>query len=81
MILDIPLLDVLAMKAGCAYLSDLHDLDVWRQVRLARILKEIPAHSANLKEWNDALEYLFRAPPQASAEAARERLLQALSRP
>ena len=81
MTLDIPLLDVLSMKAGCAYLSDLHDLDAWRRIRLARELEQMPAHSADLKEWNDALEYLSRDAPQASAEAARERLIQVLSRP
>ena len=81
MTLDVPLLDTLSMKAGCEYLSDLCYLDAWQRGRLARVLERISAHSADLKEWNDALLYLSREPPQGTAEAARARLIQVLSRP
>lgn len=81
MIMDIPLLDALSLKAGCEYLSDLHFLDAWKRARLARALKDIPADAAELKEWNDTLQYLERQPPEETAVAARERLLQSLSQP
>lgn len=79
MTMDIPLLDVLSMKAGCEYLSDLRALDAGRRGRLARVLEQISARSADLREWNDALLYLSREPPQETAEAARERLIFTLS--
>ncbi len=79
MIMEIPLLDALALKAGCEYLSDLRCLDAWKRARLVRALKDIPADAAGLKEWNDAVQYLSRDAPLATAEAARERLISTLS--
>lgn len=81
MIMKIDLLDALSMWADCRYLSDLKYLDEWRRARLARALEKLPADAADLKEWNDALQYLSRDAPQETAEAARERLIQSLSRP
>lgn len=81
MVFKIDLLDALSMRAGCTCLSDLHALNEWQRVRLARELEQVPADAAELKEWNDALQYLFRDPPQDTAETARERLIQSLSRP
>ncbi len=81
MIFKTELLDALSMLAGCTYLSDLHALSVWQRARLAHEIERIPPGTADLKEWNDALAYLSREPPQETAEAARERLLHVLSRP
>ena len=81
MVFKMDLLDALSIRAGCACLSDLHALNEWQRGRLARELANIPADAADLKEWNDALQYLSRDPPQDTAEAARERLIQSLSRP
>lgn len=78
--LALPLLEFLAYKAGCPYLSDLPRVSGWQRTRLARELEHIPAESASLHDWNDALEYLAQAPPEETAQAARERLIQSLSR-
>ena len=76
--LTLPLLDFLAYKAGCQYLSDLPRIN---GARLARELEHIPAESASLHDWNDALDYLTGAPPEKTAQAARERLIHALEKP
>lgn len=73
------LLDALSGQAGCTYLSDLHSLNDWQRLRLARGLERIPADAAGLQEWNDALEYLSGDPPQETAQAAREQMIHALS--
>lgn len=72
------LLDALANRLGCAYLSDLRFLAGRERSRLGRILREIPLEAASLAEWNDALEYLTGRGPEKSREAARERLLEQL---
>ena len=76
-----PLLEFLQSSAGCAYLSDLKFIGGWQRIRLARVLERLPADAADLNTWNDALDYLAQAPPAASAEAARERLIAALRKP
>ena len=73
--LALSLLEFLAYKAGCPYLSDLPRVS---GSRLARELEHIPAESASLHDWNDALEYLAQAPPEATPQAARRRLLERL---
>ena len=79
--LALPLLEFLAYKAGCPYLSDLPRVSGWQRVRMARELEHIPAEDAGLREWNDALAYLAGAPPEETAQAARERLIHALEKP
>ena len=79
--LTLPLLEFLQYKAGCTYLSDLKSISGWQRTRLARVLEQIPADAADLRTWNDALNYLAQAPPVAIAEAARERLIAALRKP
>ena len=74
MILEIGLLDALALIAGCGSVSDLRYLDGWQQEHLARAREKRPAGVASLAEWNDALAYLARDSPQETAEDARERL-------
>lgn len=78
--LTLPLLEFLQYKAGCTYLSDLKSISGWQRTRLARVLEQIPAEAADLRTWNDALNYLAQAPPEETAEAARERLIAALMR-
>lgn len=74
--LSLPLLDYLAHQVGSAYLSDLPRMS---GARLARELEQIPAEAASLRDWNDALEYLAQAPPEATPQAARGRLLERLN--
>lgn len=80
-VLSLPLLDFLAYRAGHTVLSDLHHMDAMDRARMARALKDIPPEAAGLREWNDALEYLARLPPEETAQAARGRLKEWLSRP
>lgn len=79
--LTLPLLDFLAYRAGCTYLSDLPRATGWQRTRLAWALNDIPAHAASLHDWNDALDYLAQAPPAPTAQEARARLIAALSTP
>ena len=72
------LLDELAQRIGCTYLSDLRFLDA--PGRQARTLADIPAGAAGLREWNDALAYLSGEPPEPTAADARARLLERLTR-
>lgn len=74
--LALPLLDFLAYQVGSPYLSDLPRMN---GARLARELEQIPAEAASLHDWNDALEYLAQAPPEATPQAARGRLLERLN--
>ena len=79
--LTLPLLEYLSHQAGCAYLSDLKYIDSWQRARLARVLEAIPAGAADLRTWNDALDYLAQAPPEQAAEDARALLITKLSQP
>ena len=79
--LTLPLLEYLSYRAGCAYLSDLKYIDSWQRARLARVLEKIPAGAAELRTWNDALDYLAQAPPEQAAEDARALLITKLSQP
>lgn len=75
------LLDVMAIQAGCEYLSDLRYIDDLQRLRLARALEKVSPQSGTLFEWNDALEYLTGEPHQPTPEAAKERLMRALAAP
>ena len=75
------LLDAMAVQARCESLADLRNIDRFRQVKLARELEKPPPGAAALFEWNDALEYLAREPPQQTQEAARQRLISLLFHP
>ena len=75
----IGLLEYLAQKSGCTYLSDLRYLSQWEQFRLSREIARIPAAAFSLSIWNDALDYLTSLPPEPCASDAREALIQSLS--
>lgn len=76
---SVELLECLAQKAGCGYLSDLRYLSPWEQFHLTMELVHIPSESFSLKSWNDALAYLAGLSPEATASDAKERLIQQLS--
>ena len=78
--LALSLLEFLAYKAGWPYLSDLPRVSGRQRVRMARELEQIPAEAASLHDWNDALEYLAQAPPEATPQDARDRLVDCLIR-
>lgn len=49
------LLDFLAEKSGCAYLSELRDGTKNREI--TRILDKVDADRFSMKDWQDAVEY------------------------
>ena len=73
-----PLLETLARRMGCEYLSDLKYLDTTSRGVLAGLVSRTPAGQVPREEWNDALTYLTGQDPQPDAETARRALLQAL---
>lgn len=73
------LLDMLAYRMGCAYLSDLQFLSAWQYVRLAREVEQIMPEEIPLQEWNDALHYLTGASSEDTPERARNMLLDLLA--
>lgn len=73
------LLDLLSAQMGCMYLSDLRLLPAEERRRLAEKLERMEPGDADLRDWNDALNYLADAPPEATARAAKERLAALLS--
>ena len=54
----ISLLDFLANKAGCMYLSDLRSINSTECRMLKRCIEKISADQFVAREWQDALEYL-----------------------
>ena len=79
MTVEMPLLEKLAARMNCEFISDLHYLPNWQRFRLAREIERIPCGSATLWEWNDALSYLVSCEPERSAEEAKTRLLSQLT--
>ena len=72
--LRLSLLDYLGCRMGCVSLSDLHTLDRGQKLRLLYEVERLEPEDASLREWNDALAYLTGQPPEADAEAAREKI-------
>lgn len=77
--LALSLLEFLAYKAGCPYLSDLRFLSQEQRQYLAQRLNRLTPREEDAREWNDALGYLTGAPPEDTALAAKERLVQLLA--
>ena len=68
------LLEFLAAKAGCIYLSDLRQPYLFSSVY--HTLKRLDAEAFSLREWNDAATYLTQKPCSfESPEQARQYLL------
>lgn len=74
------LLDLISAQMGCRYLSDLHYLSQKQRRSLAQKLGTLPAREDKLQDWNAALAYLSGAPPEKTAQAAKEQLVRILSR-
>lgn len=73
------LLDLLSIQMKCEYLSDLRFLSPEQRRCLAHKLKCLIPREEDVREWNDALTYLTDAPPEATAQAAKERLVALLA--
>lgn len=72
------LLDYLAQQAGCMYLSDLHHITENIRKKLELAVTDFPAENASVRQWNEALAYLFAAPEEMTAQLAKEQLLKLL---
>ncbi|MDO4540775.1 MAG: hypothetical protein Q4B48_06730 [Syntrophomonadaceae bacterium] len=71
------LLDTLAQKCDCAYLSNLHQRAC--ASKLLQALLDIEVDQFPASEWNKALVYIAGdQPANVSAEAARELLLESV---
>lgn len=78
---ELSLLDLMTLQMNCTYLSDLRFLDGGQRAMLAHRLERLPARAEDLRDWNDALEYLTGLPPEGTAQAAKERLIALLAQP
>lgn len=75
------LLDLLSIQMGCMYLSDLRFLSPEQRRYLAQKLDCLTPRQEDIREWNDALDYLTGAPPEKTAQATKVRLVHLLSQP
>ena len=78
MVIEMSLLEVLAYKMNCLYLSDLRFLSAAQRLDLARKLSAIPPYAASISEWNDALCYFGGTGKEGTENDAKERLLNIL---
>lgn len=77
---DVCLLDLIAIQTDCTYLSDLRFMDSTQRAALAERLKRLTPRASDLRDWNDALQYLTGdGQPRATAEEARAALIAGLS--
>lgn len=74
------LLDLLSIQMDCMYLSDLKFLSGAQRLYLAQKLSQLTPREEDLDQWNDALEYLTGTGKEATALAARQRLVKLLSK-
>lgn len=81
MMMDQSLLDLLSIQMGCMYLSDLRFLSPEQSQYLSQRLERLTPRQDDVREWNDALDYLTGAPPEKTAQAAKVRLVHLLSQP
>ena len=73
------MLEELFELTGCVYFSDLKYADEAIKTKLALIIEaQYPAEAVSLWEWNDALNNLAGSTPEATSQAARDKLLQLL---
>ena len=75
MMVERSLLDLLTIQMRCEYLSDLRFLTQGQRQCLAQKLERLTPRAEDIREWNDALTYLTGAPEEATAQAARDRLV------
>lgn len=54
-LIDLSLLDYLAYKTNCIYLSDLRDM---RAYKIRRVVERTPAEAFSMRSWMDAIQYI-----------------------
>lgn len=52
------ILEWLRMQLGCAYLSDLPQLNGDRRYRMLLLLRSLPSDAATAEEWHELFRYL-----------------------
>ncbi len=72
------LVEYISYKVGCTYISDLPRLDVLGRMKAAHVLDDVPTEVYQLKEWNDALQYIVQGSAELTAEEARAALMRKL---
>lgn len=73
------LFDHLHEKVGCEYISDLPGVAKQNPKIITHALSAILPSDYPLTQWNDALNYLVKAPAQNTAEEAHALLISTLS--
>ena len=79
MMVEQSLLDLMAIQMKCEYLSDLGFLSPEQRRYLAQKLNRLTPREEDIRDWNDALNYLTGAPPERTAQAAKAKLVQELA--
>lgn len=72
------LVEYIAYKAGCEYISDLHSMDEVEKRKAYRAVEKVQPEVYPLMQWNDALQYVFKAEPESTAEDAKKVLMSML---
>lgn len=72
------MLDFLASQMKCEYLSDLRYLPEGKRRILAERVEALGADEYDLRQWNDALEYLTGGRAEETAEAAKAAITSSL---
>ena len=66
-------------KLGCTYISDLPFISKQNPEIVVHTLRSLSPSDYPLKQWNDLLDYLTKAPAQQTAEEAYSLLISTLS--
>lgn len=80
MMIKMSLLDFLAYEMKCEYLSDLRDLSAGQKEKLADAIESMEASDGDIRDWNDALEYLTGAQAKGTAADAKAALIRTLQK-
>lgn len=73
------LLEYLAERENCVYMSDLQFLRGLDRAHLLHEIRRLPEDRFPVEEWNEALAYLSGRRPKQTSRAAKESLLSNLS--
>ena len=72
------LIDYLAQKTRCAYISDLRELKGITKFDLIDAVARIPEEAYSMDDWNDALMYISNREARYSLFTAKEEILEFL---
>lgn len=74
----LPLIDYLAQKARCTYISDLRKLKRTTKFDLIDAVQQIPEEAYSMDDWNEALMYMSNREARYSSFTAKEEILEFL---